>query len=526
MESPFKIEEVLTNNKEFFVEKTNRRLRHLTQSAYREFLLKTDVGQFRLSTWIELVIKALSGDLNTFIKDMQKIGYDRAVQGFQLSNVSKGYQILTETCFHIIHETLGSKIVNNQELVKQIQKLTTICFKGHAEIARSFLKTREEIINEKLNFLENLLKFTRQIISTSDFESIIDIAATELTGLFNAKVVISIDQNGRLIHFRNYQPTKIMDEINRVIELSLDGSKAIYSDQSQNLSSDVDEFPIKRIISIPIGARGFSRGVLTLIGDKDGLTFNEKELNELLQFIYIIAMAIEKNIMLDEIVTNREELSRLSSKELTSGEKLRKILAADIHDTVAQTLAGIGYKIQFCSEMIGRKNELVEIELKQISDEVDNAIVQTRGIMSNLHPSLIETSGLLAALRKLFYNFENRTQIEIHRDFPEMLEMDTDLSICIYRVIEEAIRNVEEHAEADLIEVSLSRDIDKIIFKVSDNGKGFDLSNSRSWVKDFNKFGLLAMKQRVEAFDGELIVKTSLGNGCKITGSVFYIDKN
>lgn len=517
MTSSFKIKDVIKSQRDLVLEEMNQQLGRLPRSPYQDFLLKTDIGQSRLATWVELVINAIDGEFTVFRKDMEKAGYERAIQGFQLGNVSDAYQIFLETCLNITQKTLSSRKLSSWELIEQIKTFVKVCFKGYASVAGSFLITREEIINEKVLFLQNLLNFTRQMITTVDAESIINLTSEDISKLFGTGVFISVRRNGRLIHFQNSKPIKPIVQIAKMIEKSWGKATSFFSDLDQNVSTNVDAFDLKGMIAIPIGAHGRVHGVLTLISDQKGIQFGHKELDMLLQFNYIVAMAMEKSFMVEEIEENREELSRLSSKVITLGEEQRKLLAADIHDTMAQALAGIGYKIQFCSEMLGTRTDLVEKELNELHIAVDNAIRQTRELMSSLHPILIETSGLIPALRNLINTFTGRTNIKVSKNLPEELDLHTKLSICIYRVVEEAIRNVEKHAGADAIQISIWRRDNEIIIEISDNGKGFDISVDRPWVKDSSKFGLLYMRQRVEAVGGEFSINAVLGKGCTIS---------
>jgi signal transduction histidine kinase len=130
---------------------------------------------------------------------------------------------------------------------------------------------------------------------------------------------------------------------------------------------------------------------------------------------------------------------------------------------------------------------------------------------------LIDTIGLIPALRRLFENYSADTGIEVLAELPENMELTGNVNICVYRVAQEALRNVQRHSEADAVLIRLTDEDGLAVLKVEDDGKGFDISEQPPWVKDPNKVGLLYMRQRVEAVGGTVSVQTGPDQGCRLT---------
>ncbi|MBT8357881.1 MAG: hypothetical protein KJO61_08955, partial [Deltaproteobacteria bacterium] len=235
-----------------------------------------------------MVIDAIDGEFTVFIEDMEKAGYERAIQGFQLANVSDAYQIFLETCLSILKENLSSGKWSNRQLIEEIKSFVKVCFMGYASVAGSFLRTREEIINEKVSFLQKLLDFTRQMITAVDAESVINFASKNISTFFEAEVFLSINRNGKMIHFQNSETAKPNESVARLIKQSFKNTTTVFSDLNGNLSTDIDVSDLKRIIAIPIGAHGRVHGVLALTNYEKGVQFSHKELEMLLQFNYIV----------------------------------------------------------------------------------------------------------------------------------------------------------------------------------------------------------------------------------------------
>lgn len=508
---------LIDKHKDLILAEIRVRLTHLPGSPYQKFLLETEAGQDRLATWVDLIAKALYGDTNLFLEDQAGAGYQRAIQGFQMEDVSLGYQTFLESCLRVAMNVVPSGSVDGATVIKECERLSKLCLKGHAEVAAAFLRTREEIITEKVAILQKLLDFTRRIVTTFDVEAILRLVAAQLSSVFDAKTFITVRHAGRLYRTHDDDSEDNDPELTAAMDKSWDDATPVFVGEEGKISTNVDGFEAKRVVSVPIGAHGRIHGALGLLTKNGGVAFTRRELDLLVQYIYIVAMALENAFMVDEIERSRGELSLLASKLITVKEEQRRQLAADIHDTVAQALAGIGYKIQFCSEVARNKPDLAVIELEGLLKAVDQAIRQCRALISNLRPDLIDTIGLIPALRRLFENYSADTGIEVLAELPENMELTGNVNICVYRVAQEALRNVQRHSEADAVLIRLTDEDGLAVLKVEDDGKGFDISEQPPWVKDPNKVGLLYMRQRVEAVGGTVSVQTGPDQGCRLT---------
>jgi len=142
---------------------------------------------------------------------------------------------------------------------------------------------------------------------------------------------------------------------------------------------------------------------------------------------------------------------------------------------------------------------------------VDSTIKTVRNVMTTLRPVELDM-GILAALEWLVGEFVKQTGVpcELHSDV-------TEISLCersttaIFRIAQEALRNVGRHADATKAEVWFKQQDDDYILEVRDNGTGFDPS-----VKTAGSFGLVGIRERVLMLDGEVSVTTTLGEGSTI----------
>ena len=224
--------------------------------------------------------------------------------------------------------------------------------------------------------------------------------------------------------------------------------------------------------------------------------------------------------MLKEIEIQRQESHLLASKMITIGEEERKRLAGDIHDTLAQALTGISYKIQYCKELAKKNPQWVNGQLDTLLKTVNHTIDQARALISSLRPDLIDMMGLVPALRRHIKNFTQETGIAVHSHLFEKIHVPSEISICLFRVAQEALTNIYKHASATTAKVTLKYVNGNLHLIVADQGKGFDMSQGSVRKKDQSPLGLLSMKQRIEAVKGMLVIDAGINKGCRIEAKV------
>jgi len=224
--------------------------------------------------------------------------------------------------------------------------------------------------------------------------------------------------------------------------------------------------------------------------------------------------------MVEEIEQNRQEMRLLTGKMITIQEEERRRLASDIHDTIAQTLTGVSYKMQFCKELAKKNSSSLMDQLDVSINMIHQSIDQSRELMSNLRPDLLDTIGLVPALKRLLDSYMKETGVVVSAHLPKQVQLSPDIRICLFRVAQESLTNVYKHADTKAAKIILKEENGNIILVVDDKGKGFDMSQGTPWMKHQNKLGLLSMKERVEAAGGSLLIDSKIHGGCRIEAKI------
>lgn len=513
--------DLIRHHKDHIIQELNRRLSQVPWTPYQEFILSTKEGQRRLKTWVGLLVRSLEGESETYFKDQERTGYSRARKGFQLDFNFKMFQCFLRIMGEILLESAHKKKIRLVDLWGEIQELNEILLKGHSVTATSFLKTREEIITEKITYLQEIYDFTRKTISIFDLAELINLILSEMTAFFKVEEsLILLYRNNRIQGIYTDPPGQETPEISEIMERVLKEGTPLFMDEAKDIFQEIDRAKLKRVVSVPIRAHNRCYGVLALYNKRRGFKFTEKELGLLDQLLYIMAVALENAFMLEEIEQGHQELRLLTGKMITIQEEERKRLAADIHDTLAQALTGISYKIQFCRELVKKNPQVLIDQLDGLIKTVHQAVDQSKELISSLRPDLIDTMGLVPALKRHIENFVKETGIRVRTQLPKRVQTPSEVNICLFRVAQEALTNIYKHAEAKTAEFQLQKKDDDLILVVTDAGKGFDGARGIPWMKDTSRLGLLSMKERLEALGGTLKIHAGMNRGCRVEAKI------
>ena len=208
----------------------------------------------------------------------------------------------------------------------------------------------------------------------------------------------------------------------------------------------------------------------------------------------------------------QEEFSR---RLINSHETERRRVAAELHDSIGQSLAMIKNSAVYGSTTANSLSEAKE-QLAEISGASAQAISEVREIAYNLRPYLVDRLGLTKAIIELLEKVEDSTGLEIDDEIEDIDDIfDKEAEISIYRIIQESLNNILKHADATVVRVSIVKSERSVKIEIADNGKGFDVSATDE-TKRRGGFGLLGMNERVRMLGGTIAIESGADKGAKI----------
>jgi signal transduction histidine kinase len=220
----------------------------------------------------------------------------------------------------------------------------------------------------------------------------------------------------------------------------------------------------------------------------------------------------------DQDITDRRrtevERRRLLGRVDEAQEGQDRRLAADLHDGHVQSLAAIGFKLEQARLRLGASGspEVDEL-LWQGTKDLSAEVTSLRRTIGRLRPLVLVEDGLEAALREEAKSACNRAALATCEVTSELEgRLDPVVETALFRVAQQALANVVDHAEATHVLVAIERTARGVVLRVGDDGCGFDPDHVQV-LADIAHFGLIAMRERVEALGGRFRVTTGPGRG-------------
>lgn len=228
----------------------------------------------------------------------------------------------------------------------------------------------------------------------------------------------------------------------------------------------------------------------------------------------------------EEIKQTSEKLHQLTAHLQNVREQERKRIGREIHDELGQQLTAIKMDVSWIDKKMPEELIPLKGKIRNVLDLINGSNQSVRRILNELRPTILEDYGLKEALDWLSTQFTDATGVPVeftaketsgHKLVPE------DVTICIFRIYQEALTNITRYAAAKKVTTVLNIRDNRVELHVEDNGKGFDTSI----VKAKTSFGILGMKERVLSLRGNFQLDTAPERGTKIDISIpIYFNNN
>jgi signal transduction histidine kinase len=209
------------------------------------------------------------------------------------------------------------------------------------------------------------------------------------------------------------------------------------------------------------------------------------------------------------------ERQRRSETEAIEAERLR--IAHEIHDGVAQNLAGLRFKSALWSHLADSAPPDMRAALDELQSVLIDSIDDIRRAIFALRPVDLESMGFLPALTQLIADFGDQNQLsaQLHISAPQNTPPES-YELPLFRIIQEGLNNINQHARASSVLAHLTVDATGgVALSLRDNGCGFD--TSLVGIPDASRhFGLRQMRERILDLGGTLDIRSSIGQGTEL----------
>lgn len=193
-------------------------------------------------------------------------------------------------------------------------------------------------------------------------------------------------------------------------------------------------------------------------------------------------------------------------------ERLR--VSREIHDGPAQVMAHVIYRSTVCERLIDVDVNSSKRELQDLRQQIRGCLSELRKIIFDLRPMSLDDLGLVAAIHYYLKQYKSRYNINVRFSVVnDEYDIDPDIKISAFRIIQEGLQNIYKHAQVDSAELILSYRQSSIVIEINDSGCGFEVDdNGRD-----DCFGLIGIRERVKILKGGFNIKSDIGKGTKLS---------
>jgi len=250
-------------------------------------------------------------------------------------------------------------------------------------------------------------------------------------------------------------------------------------------------------IGAPIRIQDETIGFINGFSEKPNF-FEKDHAERLSAFAELAAIALQNAKLYDE------------SQRLAAVEE-RQRLARELHDSVSQTL----FTCRTMAETALRRWDKDPLRAHELVNDVHQltmtALSEMRILLLELRPSSLTQISLKQLFEQYLQPIQDRREFELTLEIDDLPSIPPDVQIALYRITQEALNNIDKHAQADHVQVHVAGDAKHITLEISDDGQGFVLDRI-----DGTSLGLTIMQERAEEIGAQVQITTNIGQGTQI----------
>ena len=227
--------------------------------------------------------------------------------------------------------------------------------------------------------------------------------------------------------------------------------------------------------------------------------------------LLVILLGLAINLHEHKLADSR--LKELAQRFMRLQVSERRGFSRELHDGINQLLVSCKFRIELAENKLKRDHEkaVIHQELAKAGDLINQTISEVRQISHNLRPTLLDDLGLDTALQALIDQFMERTEIQVVYRFDVSSKLPDEIEITLYRLTQEALTNIEKHAEANNISLYVGQSDREVMLECVDDGRGFSKKSAPP-----SGIGLINMRERIELIGGDFILESQRGKGTTV----------
>ena len=221
---------------------------------------------------------------------------------------------------------------------------------------------------------------------------------------------------------------------------------------------------------------------------------------------------ITESVTREEDKRKAERLKIAAETLITTQEAERNRIARELHDDLTQRVSA--FALEFAAlERTAADNRKLRLRLRALRRQFTGFSDDLQAVAYELHSVVLHSHGLRAALNQECALRQKRTGLAVTLDFdPACQKLAAGVAICIYRVVQEALRNITEHSGAPSATIVVRKENNAVLLAIEDSGRGFDPAAERPT----RGLGIISMAERVHLLNGAFSIESAPGAGTRI----------
>jgi signal transduction histidine kinase len=280
---------------------------------------------------------------------------------------------------------------------------------------------------------------------------------------------------------------------------------------------------LRAFISVPLRAKDTVLGVMN-VASYVPHRFTKEDVHLLHSIGDQLGTAIEQAILTERLRKARERLRKLARQNLVAEEEERRRIARELHDETSQSLSGIALQLEALIEIYsksGNQDPQLITGLKKVQSLTVHVHKEVSRVISNLHPTVLDTLGLVAAVRQHAKNSLQPLDINVTVEVKGTeMRFPHDVEAALFRVIQGAIGNIVKHSKAKNASIVLVYQPHEFSLSISDDGQGFDVSRLTDVEESGRGRGLFSMRERIGFLGGTSGVESRIGAGTTVWAKI------
>ena len=235
-----------------------------------------------------------------------------------------------------------------------------------------------------------------------------------------------------------------------------------------------------------------------------------------LPLMFLASLVAERRRSEAELRRSYARIQDLASRLISAQESERTRIARELHDDVSQQLALLSVELQELGNAFPAHIQELRARTRDLWNQSNAIAVSVHDLSHQLHPLKLDLIGLVPAIASL------RSELTAHHGLPIAFRHEgvsgaipRDVALCLYRIVQEALRNAIKHSGAREVTVDLTVSSDGLALTIADDGGGFDAD-----AAEHEGLGLASMRERLEPVGGTLVIRSKPGAGTRIEVTV------